>query len=569
MNNMTDFNDLHLLAGPDAVRECIDTAINSVSFCASDTRVTGQFDKHKSEDEFIDLHRNAPRPDPACLYGLIGDIARAGSADTEANPFAIAAAALAYLGAAVGRGPYMAVGDDWHHSNLFMQHVGRSARGRKGTAKKLVLRLAKAVKEIDEHLAPQIHRGGLSTREGLALLIHDGWMEGKTEVPAIDDKRLLVVESEFANILHQSGRNGNTLSPALRDTWDGVSIKPATKTSRVWASNPHVAMIADVTPSELLDLMHSRELSNGFANRFIFIWAEGEKINPFPKPTPQPVIDELAQRIAGVLRFAGADRHVDRDVLRVELSHEAATLYARLYRGELRDRSAGERIAGLLDRRAPAFLRMAMLFALTDQSATVEAAHIHAALAWVRYWVDSVKFIFQSALDEAGAAEVSDTGDKIVAYLNEHGQASRSELTKGCFKGHISKDKLDKALDELLTANPAVIEVESVPMPKGQLGKPTKYYRHRAKLANYAKDVYPYGLAADSDTLRNCEVSEICHGTRELADATNFAENINFANFAAPINQAATRMDKGISPISPISQAYPENAVPADDVEVF
>ena len=28
---MTDFNDLHLFAGPDAVKECIDNAINSVA----------------------------------------------------------------------------------------------------------------------------------------------------------------------------------------------------------------------------------------------------------------------------------------------------------------------------------------------------------------------------------------------------------------------------------------------------------------------------------------------------------------------------------------------------------
>jgi hypothetical protein len=37
MNDMTDFNDLHQLAGPDAVKECIDSAINSVAACASDT----------------------------------------------------------------------------------------------------------------------------------------------------------------------------------------------------------------------------------------------------------------------------------------------------------------------------------------------------------------------------------------------------------------------------------------------------------------------------------------------------------------------------------------------------
>jgi uncharacterized MAPEG superfamily protein len=77
----------------------------------------------------LDTHRNAPRPDPACLYGLVGDVAQAGSNNTEANPFAIAAAMLAYLGAAVGRGPFMPIGDDWNHARLFMVHVGRSSRG--------------------------------------------------------------------------------------------------------------------------------------------------------------------------------------------------------------------------------------------------------------------------------------------------------------------------------------------------------------------------------------------------------------------------------------------------------
>lgn len=527
--------------------------------------VGGKPDTKKLEAETVDLHRNAPRPDPACLYGLVGDIARAGSADTEANPYAVALAALAYLGTAVGRGPYMAVGDDWHHSNLYMLHVGRSARGRKGTAKKLVLRLAKAVKELDEHLAPQIHRGGLSTREGLALLVHDGWTDGKTEVPPIEDKRLLVVESEFANVMHQSGRTGNTLSPALRDTWDGVSIKPATKTSRVWASNPHISMIADVTPSELLDLMHTRELSNGFANRFIFIWAEGEKINPFPKPTPKPVIDELAQRVAGVLRFAGADRHVDRDVLRIELSPEAATLYARLYRGELRDRSAGERVAGLLDRRAPIFLRLAMLFALTDQSTTVEPEHIQAALAWVRYWVDSVKFIFQSAMDEAGATEVSETGDKIVAYLTEREQATRWELTTGCFKGHISKGKLDKALDELLSANPPEIEVETMPRPKGTHGNATKYYKLSAKCAKSAKCGAGIGFAGDLDIVRS---------VRSLRSEVNTDADIideKIAHFATlrtlrnDVKTAETRMDKQTSHTSHTSHAHLENETPTEN----
>ena len=543
-------------------------AIKSVAFNEHSTGASGL-----NADIFVDTHRNAPRPDPACLYGLVGDVAQAGSSNTEANPFAIAAAMLAYLGAAVGRGPFMPIGDDWNHARLFMVHVGRSSRGRKGTAKKLIYRINNAVKTLDEYLVPQVHRGGLSTREGLALMIHDGYKDGKTEVPAIEDKRLLVVESEFANILHQSKRDGNTLSAALRDAWDGTSIRPAVKTCRVWATDPHIGIIGDVTPSELRELMHARELTNGFANRFIFFWAEGDKVLPFPQYTPKDVVDALADRVAQVLRFAGADRHVDKDVMRMEFSTDAASLYARLYRGELRDRSAGEHITGLLDRRAPVLLRLAMLFALTDQTRVIAVNHINAAMAWVRYWVDSVKFIFQSAVDEAGAAATTDMAQRIVTYLAAHGQATRTELTKGCFGGHLSKARLDKALDELITASPPAIEVETVPRPHGQPGSPSKVYKpcappaHSASTANSANSAEceaPWASAAGFGATRNVR-SERNEGVAETQNLPDFAR---FAESAVPQNPAVIRMDIDSSQDSHSSQAQADSPN-ADDVEVF
>ena len=85
-------------------------------------------------------HRNAPQPDPACLYGLIGDVARAGSEGTETNAAAIAANFIAYLSCAVGRGVYLPIGNTRHHARLFCLHIGRSGRGRKGDAVSLLLR---------------------------------------------------------------------------------------------------------------------------------------------------------------------------------------------------------------------------------------------------------------------------------------------------------------------------------------------------------------------------------------------------------------------------------------------
>lgn len=442
--------------------------------------------------EPADNHRNAPRPDPTCLYGLVGDIANAGSNSTEANTYAVAASALAYLSAALGRRAYIPIGDNFNHIRLFFIHVGRSGVGRKGTAKSLIKIIDKALRNRDQTLAPNIHTGGLSTREGLAMLIHDGYKDGKIVVPPIVDKRLLVMESEFANVLQQSKRDGNTLSAALRDAWDGTSIKPAVKNNPVTTTDPHITIIGDVTPSELRSLMDKRELSNGFANRFIFFWAEGEKVVALPPPTPTSVVDALTDRVAQVLRYIGADQHGINDVIQMELSPDAHSLYENIYHSELQDRSAGERIAGLLDRRAPMLLRLAMLFSLTDQTTAIEVHHINAALAWVRYWADSVKFIFQSADDEAGTALTSDVAKRITAYMHDQGQATRTELSKKCFGGHINRITIDTALDELLTTTPPVIEVQTVPRPQGQSGSPTKVYKlykptMNANCANSAK----------------------------------------------------------------------------------
>lgn len=483
-----------------------------------------------------DHHRNAPRPDPACLCGLIGDIAKAGSRDTEANPFAIAANAIVYLSAAIGRGAFTYVGNTRHHCRVNALHVGRTGRGRKGDAASLIHRLDMALRELDEYIAPQVHTGGLSTREGLALMIHDGWTQGKNEVEPIHDKRLWVIESEFVNVLMQSKRDGNTLSAALRDCWDGVSIKPATKGQpRIWASHPHVNLSAAITGGELHSVMASRELTNGFANRFLIFWAERTRMLPFPKATPQNEVDALAQRVLEVIRFAGGDRPVDRDVTQINMSADAQALFAKLYMGELNDQSGGEVVTALLERRAPTLRRLAMLFALCDLTTEVSVHHVSAALAWTRYWADSVKFIFSDGAAEAATELTNDTAKLIVDFLAKRGEATRKQITVECFKGHKSKSLIDKALDELLVSSPAQIEVKTVPRPKDSPGTPTKIYQLPANCANSANSEHSCGLQPDFD---NCEPSELCEPSTEADSTVRTVSRVR----TTP-NQPQTRMD--------------------------
>lgn len=422
-------------------------------------------------------HRNAPQPDRSCLYGLVGEVACAGSEGTETSPYAIAANFMTYLSCAIGRGAYLSVGNTAHHTRLFCLHIGRSGRGRKGDALQLILRLDQALREVGECFAPQIHRGGLSSREGLVALMHDGYWQGKQEIAAIDDKRLWVVESEFANVLHQGRRDGNTLSSALRDCWDGVCLKPATKSNRLYASNPHVCLSGAISPGELTGLMTARELTNGFANRFLMIWAERTQVVPFPKATPQVMVDRLARRILDILEFCEADHHEQRDRLRMEMSAQAQWHYAQLYRGELNDDLGSELVSSMLERRAPMLLRLAMLFALTDLQTRIELPHIEAAMSWMRYARASVTYVFVSADEEAKLAKVIEFANRVLEFLRERGHATRSEISAECFRGRVTKVQLDVSLDYLLTATPARICVQWVKRPEDAAGSPTRIYR--------------------------------------------------------------------------------------------
>ncbi len=420
-----------------------------------------------------------PKPNEAMLYGLVGDVGRAAALDTEVNPIAAAAAFLGFLGANVGRDVFLKVGDAWHHPRLFVLHVGRSGRGRKGDSIALVHRIRRRLDEVYAGTLGQTHTGGLSTREGLALMVHDGYREGKKEVEPIHDKRLWIVESEFANVLHQGKRDGNTLSAALRDAWDGVSIRPAIKTARVWASRPHIGLHGCVTPGELLSLMESRELTNGFANRFLMVWAEKTGSVPFPQATPNSVVNDLAERAYRVIAFAKGKYPDESDSREMRLTDEASRIYADAYRNELDRPQESDTLTGLLERQAPYVLRLAALFALTDKTLWIDTHHMNAALAWAMYVRESVRYIFAPVAGVAESEQRNETANKIVEFLRSRQtrEATRTELVNDCFNKKGSASAIDAALNSLMASTPPQIELIERPRANGKPGNATKVYR--------------------------------------------------------------------------------------------
>ncbi|TAN52028.1 MAG: hypothetical protein EPN21_05070 [Methylococcaceae bacterium] len=430
-------------------------------------------------DEGADRTIAPPKPTEAMLYGLVGDVARAASAQSEINPVAAAAGFLSFLGAMVGRDVYYPIGDTWHHPRLFTLHIGRSSRGGKGESLGITRRIRLAIEQEHPDLLGQVHSGGLSSREGLAMLIHDGWTQGRETFEPIHDKRLWVIEGEFANVLHQAKRDGNTLSAALREIWDGGSIRPATKTSRVWASNPHVGLAGAITPSELLGLIRARELSNGFANRFLMFWAERQGEVPFPPSTPPAMLAGLAERTRAVLAFAKGNYPKEQDSRAMHLSHDTRGLWEASYRA-LKRPLESELLSGLMERRAPHAARLAMLFALTDQSLVIEPWHLRAALAWVDYSTASVRYVFSNQAQEARASEMERLAGMIREFLaGRPDGVELKEITNDCFSRRKTPIPLDEVLSSMLADHSSGLEMEERPRADGRPGRGCKVYRLR------------------------------------------------------------------------------------------
>ena len=204
--------------------------------------------------------------------------------NTEADPAAILVQFLVAFGALVGRGPHFRVEGDEHHANLNLLLVGATAKGRKGTA----LGRVRAVYERIPHWKP--HVSGLSSGEGLKYNVRDAREETKenkhgemvTEITdeGVTDKRLLVVESEFASALRAAQRQGSTLSPTMREAWDSGNLRTLTKHDPVTATGAHICIIGHITADELRAELTATDTANGFANRFLFVAVRRSKMLP-------------------------------------------------------------------------------------------------------------------------------------------------------------------------------------------------------------------------------------------------------------------------------------------------
>jgi hypothetical protein len=404
------------------------------------------------------LPTEPPWPDPLAeeaYHGLAGEIVRVLEPASESDPAALLVQTVIGFGNLVGRTAHCVVESDRHFGNEFAVLVGRTSKARKGTSWGRVHGL---LSEAEEEWAKERVQTGLSSGEGLIWAVRDpikkrervkerGEPVRYEEVeadPGISDKRLLIVEPEFANVLKQTERQGNTLSAVLRSAWDGADLRTMTKNSPARATGAHVSLIGHITIEELRRYLTTTEMANGFGNRHMWICAKRSKLLPHGSRPDAIALSDLRARLADALTTARATAELAYD-------EKAAEIWADVY-GPLSEGRAG--LTGALLGRAEAHvLRLSMLYALLDSAAAIAAEHLLAALALWDYCEQSVLHIFGDALGDPVA-------DELLRLLRAAPDGMSRNQMYDHFGRHQSSDRIGKALAMLATQGKARPETQ-------------------------------------------------------------------------------------------------------------
>ena len=372
---------------------------------------------------------------PEAFHGVAGEFVHGVENETEADPAALLIQFLVCVGSILGPSLSTQVSATIHHANLFALIVGESARARKGTSLDLVKRAAEVA---DPGWSGGNIAGGLSTGEGLISKIQDEtWDRNKRGErvlvqEGVLDKRLLAVETEFSSALRVMQRDGNTLSPVLRQAWDSTTLRILTRNSPATATLPHVSIIGHITVGDLLANLSSCDQANGLANRFLIVCARRARMLPEGGRLPVELFIHVGGAIKKAREFVEHRGHMLRD-------SGARHLWAEVY-GSLTEGSP-DLLGGVTARAEAQTLRLSLLYAALDRSPDIKKAHLLAALAVWDYCRDSARYIFGTRIGDLVA-------DRLDAELSRRGKMTREEMSD-LFGRNLRAERIECALQLL------------------------------------------------------------------------------------------------------------------------
>lgn len=386
----------------------------------------------------LDSWAEMPLLPEEALYGPIGEVVRAIAQDSEASPAGLLGSVITTVGAMLGRGPHCLIEGAPHHARFMTMLVGPSSTGRKGVA--MHHGVDRVIAAIDPAFRSRVITG-VSSGEGLIEAVRDAAPAVPSARadgdPGISDKRLLVKLGEAAGLFKALEQKGSTLSARLREAFDGDRMQNASRQSPVVATDPHICIIAGITPTEFRRSLTSAEIMNGLANRIMPMWCEREQFLPFGGSAPGPWLLHTLEALKAAVETA---RHIGL----VTWTEDGRDWWAKHY-AEISTPRASGALGTLLARGAPIVQRLGLLFAVLDGKSARSAVHMAAANAVWKYIEATWRALY------ATGELLSDRAQLVLSAL-EH--AGPEGINKSVFRevlgsGNISANEIDSVLGEL------------------------------------------------------------------------------------------------------------------------
>ena len=417
--------------------------------------------KSEQTDEEDTYVLPAPKLRREALYGILGEIADAGSANTEAVPAALAINTLARFCAVIGREPHIYIGDDRRSLRPFILIIGPTGTGRKGTSAQLPARIFDQVHNTllnQGHLIPPLRcETAMSSGEGLIWMVRD-YIDA--EDPGVLDKRVLLEVSEFSGVLAQAKRQSSVLTAVLRDAFDGCTLSIPNKNSPCRATGAHFVTIGHITPEELTSLLQQTDIANGFANRFMMVYSARTKRIYEPTATSVEIISVFAKRIAQSI--IQADQYSATPIPRTADAKNRWREISDLL--EERPRSAS--ITKLTVRASTYIWMLSSAITLLNNEHEIRACHLDAALAWVDYWEETANFCFTTVAQQNEMRLLKSIGNefveavRILGGVNVKHSAVTSHITNNGKRKDRKKEVIEKSIKLLQLEAPLRIEIK-------------------------------------------------------------------------------------------------------------
>lgn len=378
-------------------------------------------------------------PDEAVYHGLAGDIIRTIAPHTEADPIGMLGVFLTMFGHQAGDGPYVHQGS-MQRTNIFTTLVGDTSIGRKGTATSAITALFRMW--VQSHDSRFVY--GLGSGEGLLTNLRQN----------AEDPRALIFETEFGRMLIAMTREGSTVSPMVRNAWDGVPIgrDVANASHSATVRDHHVSILANITSGELAQKLATVESANGFGNRFLWLSVRRANLLPFT-PRLDDYFAPFMNRLNNAIEYA-------KGTTEVHFSDAARVLWSMFYRERAEQPRTGF-MASLTDRTEPYVVRLALLYALLDRSNYIEPEHLEAGIALAAYSERSAVYIFGDSTGDRHA-------DALLAMLRDHSPIPWDEAKRDL--GIRAKSEMDKTV--LLLERSGRVREAKISRPGG--GRPRR-----------------------------------------------------------------------------------------------